>query len=104
MLVDTAASGTGELSVIEDLDFAAGPDETLLVFRTAADQELSAQNTFGPATSFSVAMDITLDGGGGGGLASLGSATTQFVVVPESGSLALCVPAALVAALRRRRA
>jgi hypothetical protein len=100
---DTAASGTGELSVIEDLDFAAGPDETLLVFRTAADQELSAQNTFSPATSFSVAMDVTLDGGGGGGLASLGSVTTQFVVVPEPATLALCVPAALVAALRRRR-
>ena len=85
------------------MDFAAGPAETLLVFRTAADQELSAQNTFGPATSFSVAMDVTLDGGGGGGLASLGSVTTQFIVVPEPATLMLCVPVARGAALRRRR-
>lgn len=98
---DSAASGNSAVTVVEDLAFTSGQAEDLAVFRTVSEADTTDQLSFASTPSLMVVMDITLDGGGSG-LGSLGSTTSQFII-PEPTSLTLLAGAAGLLALRRRR-
>jgi hypothetical protein len=112
-LEDTAVTGDGVVTAIEDLcfggPFAGGPlgctgasSDTLIAFDVGDDAELAVGLDFGPVAALGVVTDLGVDGGLGGS-AALSAATNRFLV-PEPTTAVLLAAGALALALARRTA
>lgn len=109
-MADSAQSGDGSVSVVEDLCSGGSFDPSqptncsgtalgpLITLHTATDLIPDDAAHFQISSFFDIFMDITLDGPGGlgGGTASLGLVRLQFTPVPEPATQALLLLALMV--------
>jgi hypothetical protein len=116
-LFGSTATGDGNATAVQDAcvggTFAdaeptspcSGTLASLIAVRDATQLVSPASGVFGPSSFFDVFLEITVDGGLGGG-AALGTVTTQFGPreVPAPSALVLLTAAAAAGLCRRRRA
>ena len=112
-MTGAAATGDGAVTVIEDFCLGGtfdpdgptgctGTTNNLILFAIEGDSLTTDQLLFAPVSQINVIKDIGVDGGLLG-TATLASASNQYTIIPEPGTLALVGSGLAAAGLLRRR-